>query len=681
MTTKLGVSWSQNETTFAVWSPDATNVHVCLFDRTNPLLEDVRARMSKAEDGVWSVTLPEVALGTPYGFRADGPYAPAKGQRFNQQKLLIDPYAREVQGHVTWHQPVFGYPSGNADSTKADLADNANFVPRSIIIDESFDWQGVTKPNVPRQLSVVYEAHLKGLTALHPDVSPHERGTYRGAAHPSVIAYLKDLGITALELLPIHTFLDDSFLLERGLVNYWGYNTLNFFSPSCSYACSTDPGEVVREFKEMVRAYHAAGIEIWLDVVYNHTAEANHQGPTLSFRGLANRQYYRLDQDQRYYLNYSGTGNTVNAHTPQVADLIVDSLVYWAEAMQVDGFRFDLAPVIGRTENDFDRESPLFKRLGEHPALKDVKLIAEPWDLGDGGYQLGGFPDNWSEWNDKYRDTIRSFWRSDDGKVEELGWRLTGSADIFHSRPLGPAEGVNFIAAHDGMTGWDVVSYHAKRNFGNGDNNQDGHDNDIGQYIGSDGFVTDPIVLRNRYQRQRNLLATLFISRGIPMLLGGDEIARTQQGNNNAYCQDNPVSWINWNLNAGQIGLRDFVRDCIALRRAEPALHVENFPTDEIADSDPWYWFAQDGHRMESEQWHNPEERCFGILLDSSRGGNLIILINAGGEDCAFALPAPIAIETPGTVVLLTTAESHDGTLVAPRSSLTVFHVPPVPGK
>ena len=671
----LGVQWSPAETTFSVWSPDADAVHLCLYDRTDHLIEDIRARMTQDKNGVWSITLPEVPVGTPYGFRASGPYEPKNGLRFNEAKLLVDPYAREIGGHVTWGQPVFGYSFGESEGNSPDPLDSANFVPRSIVNDESFDWEGVTKPNTPRELTVVYEAHLKGLTALHPDVPLDQRGTYLGAAHPSVIGYLKDLGITALELLPIHYHVDDSFLVERGFRNYWGYQTLGFFAPAPAYAATSTPGEVVREFKEMVKEYHRAGIEIWLDVVYNHTAEANHQGPTLSFRGLANKQYYRLAGDKRHYLNYSGTGNTFNTFTPQVTDLVADSLRYWAEQMQVDGFRFDLAPTLGRTEDNFDRNAPLFKRLAKDPVFSRVKLIAEPWDLGPNGYQVGGFPDNWSEWNDKFRDNIRSFWRSDDSELGELGRRLTGSADIYYARPLGPTAGINFVAAHDGMTTWDVVSYQEKRNYANGDNNSDGRDNEIHQYIGPDGYTTDRAVHDARYQRQRNLLATMLISRGIPMLLGGDEIARTQKGNNNAYCQDNEISWINWNLSDSQKDLHDFVRNCLTLRRDEPALHVGTFPDDEISEPDPWYWFTSDGQGMADEQWHNPEERCFGILLDSVRTGHLVILINAGGDECAFTLPEPVAQELREIKVLLSTTPDHDGQLTAPPSSLTVFHI------
>ena len=674
MTDRLGAIWAPDKTRFALWAPEATGVEVCLYAPDDHNREVCRLSLSNTE-GVWSVEQAGLRAGTPYGFRVSGPYEPSAGQRFNPAKLLIDPYARGLAGHVTWHPAVFGYPLGDPESATPNGDDSAPFVPRSIVIDDSFDWQAVDKPNVPRDRSLVYEAHVKGLTALHPGVPPALRGTYAGGAHPAVIGYLKELGITALELLPVHAHLDDSFLLERGLDNYWGYNTIGFFAPEPGYARATDPQEIVREFKTMVREYHRAGIEIWLDVVYNHTAEANHQGPTLSFRGIANKEYYRLEDDPRYYTNWSGTGNTVNAFTPQVTDLIIDSLRYWAESMGVDGFRFDLAPVIGRTESDFDREAPLFQCLAEDDVFAAVKLIAEPWDLGEGGYQVGGFPDNWSEWNDKYRDNIRSFWRSDDSKVGELGFRLTGSADIYHARPFGPCAGVNLIAAHDGMTTWDVVVYQEKRNFNNGDNNHDGHDNDLGQYIGPDGYTTEPQIHEARYQRQRNLISTLLISRGIPMLLGGDEIARTQKGNNNAYCQDNEISWINWSLSESQKELLEFVKSCVRLRNQEPALRLERFPDADLAEDDPWYWFTPDGAHMSDEQWHNPEERCFGILLESAQGGHLIILVNAGGDDIEFQLPEPVAPESGHHALLISTARGHDGDLMAPASSLSVFRV------
>jgi isoamylase len=642
----LGPHWDGSQTKFSVWSPDAERIELCLFNPAEPCQEVARYAMSAADE-IWSISVENAPPGTPYGFRATGPYEPTRGHRFNPAKLLMDPYARSINGNLVWSSAIFGYPLGDADSADPDGTDSARFVPRSIVIDSSFDWEGIQRPQLSIEQTIVYEVHVKGLTQLHPDVPEGLRGTYAGAAHPAVIEYLTDLGVTAVEFLPVHTHVDDAFLLERGLTNYWGYNTLGFFSPDNRYAASRELGGEVSEFKTMVREYHRAGIEVILDVVYNHTAEGDHQGPTLSFRGLHNADFYWLSpEDESKYFDLTGTGNTVKVHNPYATDFVLDSLRYWANEMGVDGFRFDLAPVIGRTETDFDRHAPIFERIREDDVLSSVKLFAEPWDIGPGGYQVGGFPDNWSEWNDRYRDVVRSYWRSDSGTLSELGFRLTGSADFYGPRAFGPCASINFVAAHDGMTTADLITYQAKRNYANGDNNEDGHDNDVNQYIGPDGLVRgDPDVIRLRRQRARNLLGTLLVSRGVPMILGGDEFNRTQYGNNNAYCQDGPISWLDWTLRRENAEMVTFVKDLIALRKAESSLRIERFPDDSIDEPDPWVWFVESGALMTEEDWSDPERRAFGICLHGvscSDPCRLVLLFNAGGDQLCFSLPEDI---------------------------------------
>jgi glycogen operon protein len=580
---------------------------------------------------------------------------------------------------MTWHPSVLGYPLGEPDSEVANCDDSAAFVPRSIVVDSTFDWEGAEAPKTPLEHTVIYEAHVKGLTQLHPQVPVELRGTYAGAAHPAVIDHLKSLGVTAIEFLPVHAHLDDGFLVERGLSNYWGYQTLGFFAPHAGYAASREPGGEVREFKEMVRAFHKGGLEVYLDVVYNHTVEQNHQGPTLCFRGLANDAYYRLMPDDRSkYLDLTGTGNTFNVFHPQVTELVLDSLRYWVSEMGVDGFRFDLAPAIGRTENDFDRDAPIFQRIREDDVLSTVKMIAEPWDIGMGGYQVGNFPDNWSEWNDRFRDVTRGFWRSDDDVLSELGFRMTGSADLYDTHPFGPLASINFVAAHDGMTTADFIAYQAKRNYDNGDNNEDGHGHDINQFIGPDGPTSDATVITKREQRARNLLATLFLSRGVPMLLGGDELGRTQQGNNNAYCQDNPISWIDWSLMDRGASLFEFACQVSALRRSEPSLRLPSFPDVAHDEDDPWVWFVESGEAMTEDDWQDPERRAFGVYVAGGAPGAhdwLVMLYNASGDAIDFALPGTITAATESVDLLLYTANESPEPFTAPASSIAVFRV------
>ena len=630
-------------------------------------------------DGTWSAAVDHAPPGTPYGYRATGPYKPSAGLRFNPAKLLVDPYARSITNHLVWNPAVLSYPLGKPDAKKPNSDDTAPFVLRSIVIDESFDWEGTKRPATPLEDTIIYETHVKGLTELHPEVPVELRGTYAGAAHPAVIGYLRDLGITAIEFLPVHTHVDDGFLVERGLANYWGYNTLGFFSPHAAYSAASTPGAEVAEFKAMVREYHRAGIEVFLDVVYNHTAESSHQGPTLSFRGLHNAEFYWLSpDDQSKYFDLTGTGNTVKVDHAYVTNFVLDSLRYWVNEMGVDGFRFDLAPVLGRTETDFDRHAPIFEQIEDDRSLRDIKMIAEPWDVGPGGYQVGGFPDNWSEWNDRYRDVVRSFWRSDDGKLNEMGFRLTGSADFYGARGFGPCASINFVAAHDGMTIWDLTAYQDKRNYANGDNNQDGHDNDVNQYLGPDGPTSEPDVVAARMQRVRALLATLLVSRGVPMILGGDEFGRTQLGNNNAYCQDNPISWIDWTLRGENAGLVAFVRDLIALRKSEPALRIARFPDDAVEEEDPWIWFDEAGNLMTEDEWNNPKRRSFGIFLDGEGNGAqspLVLLFNAGGDELTFVLPKEIDAVDGSIELVLTTIEGERNPLVAPPGSLSAIRL------
>jgi glycogen operon protein len=676
LSNRPGVNWDGQKTHFSVWSPGAEKVEICLFDPLDFDLEVARYTLTAAA-GLWSTSLEDAPPGTPYGYRASGPYDPAAGDRFNPAKLLLDPCARSICGKLVWSPALFGYPPGDPDSDEPSSCDSAACVPRSIVVDSSFDWQEIEQPRTPLDQTIIYEAHVKGLTCLHPDVPTKLRGTYAGAAHPSVIGYLKELGITAIEFLPIHSHVDESFLVERGLTNYWGYNTIGFFSPDARYASSTGPGGEVNEFKAMVREYHKAGIEVILDVVYNHTAEANQEGPTLSFRGLQDAEFYwHTPDDESNYLNLTGTGNTIRVREPGVTDYILDSLRYWVTEMRVDGFRFDLAPVIGRTETDFDRRAPIFERIREDEILSSVKLIAEPWDVGPGGYQVGGFPDNWSEWNDRYRDVVRSFWRSDDHILSEMGFRLTGSADFYGARACGPCASVNFVAAHDGMTVMDLISYHAKRNFANGDNNDDGHEHDVNQFIGPDGAVDDLQISQERQQRARNLLGTLLVSRGVPMILGGDEFGRSQGGNNNAYCQDNAISWLDWTFCREHEELVRFVKDWIALRKAEPALRISKFPDDDIDEADPWVWFDESGALMTKAEWDNSERRSFGIYLDAAEESGfsrLALLFNAGGDELIFKLPEDVVADNTAVVLMLTTVPGERDPLVAPPSSLSVI--------
>ena len=649
----LGATWDGQGVNFAVFSENATAVELCLFDIDDPTVETARVRLRDVTAHVWHGYVPGIKPGQPYGFRVEGPYEPTQGLRFNPHKLLLDPYGRAVAGKVQWSADVFGYPMGGDDLAR-DERDSAAAMPRGIVVDDTFDWQGDRPLRTPWHRTVIYEAHVKGLTALHPDVPKKLRGTYAGVAHPAVVEHLKSIGVTALELLPIHDFVDDGYLTEKGLTNYWGYSTLNFFSPDARYSGSGDRGGQVREFKEMVRALHAAGIEVILDVVYNHTAEGNHLGPTLSMKGIDNPTYYRLmKEDPRYYMDYTGTGNSLNARHPQVIKLINDSLRYWVQEMHVDGFRFDLASTLAREEHAVDRLSSFFDVIHQDPVLSEVKLIAEPWDIGEGGYQVGNFPVLWTEWNGKYRDDVRTFWRSDPGTINEMAYRLTGSSDLYGDDGRKAYASINFITAHDGFTLHDLVSYNEKHNEANGEENRDGHDHNISYNFGAEGPTDDPAIIEEREKQKRNFLATLLLSQGVPMLCGGDEMGRTQGGNNNAYCQDNEISWLHWDLDERDRDLLEFTRLTATLRREHPVFRRRHFfqgrkiRGSELEDIT---WLRPDGKEMTDEEW-NSDVRSFGMLLggdamlewdetgEQVKDDTFLLLFNGAPEPQGFTLP------------------------------------------
>ena len=652
----LGATWDGSGVNFAIYSRHATRVDLVFFDARDPAQEVATLTLPERTAHVWHGYVPGVQPGQLYGYRVHGEYAPERGLRFNPAKLVIDPYAKAIAGRVNWDAPVFGYKLGgpNEDFDRDD-EDSAWGMPKGVVTNTLFDWQYDRPPNTPLHDSVIYEVHVKGFTATHPDVPEEYRGTYAGLAAPPVIEYLKKLGVTAVELLPVHDFLDDKHLVERGLRNYWGYNTTNFFSPDARYCSSGDRGEQVAEFKTMVRALHAAGIEVILDVVYNHTSEGNHLGPTLSFKGIDNLSYYRLvDDDPRYYMDYTGTGNSLNAQNPQALKLVMDSLRYWVLEMHVDGFRFDLASALARELHDVDRLSSFFDIIHQDPVLSRVKLIAEPWDVGDGGYQVGNFPVLWAEWNDKYRDTVRRFWRGDAGQMGELAYRLTGSSDLYRDDGRHPYASINFITAHDGFTLHDLVSYNEKHNEANGEDNRDGHSENLSYNYGVEGPTDDPGIIEVRERQKRNMLATLLISQGVPMISGGDEIGRTQHGNNNAYAQDNEITWYNWDLDDRRRSLLDFTRRVIAFRQQHPTLHRRKFfKGREIKGTHvkDIMWFNPSGDEMTEEEWHDPETRAVAIRLDGREIGevdgfgtpivddHLLIILNASPDTVRFRVP------------------------------------------
>ncbi len=649
----LGATVEAEGVNFAVYASGAEKVEVCLFDPNDPKKELRCVTLGEATAHVWHGLVPGLTAGALYGFRAHGPYEPARGLRYNPHKLLIDPYARAVSGEVDYTAPVFGYRPGEGDDAFDDR-DSAGGMPRCVVVGDGFDWGDDRPPGHPWHRSVIYEVHVRGFTMRHPEVPPELRGTYAGFVHPAALNHLKRLGITAVELLPIHEHADEPYLTEQGLRNYWGYATLNFFSPEQRYSSRGHRGEQVEELKAMVKALHREGIEVILDVVYNHTAEGNHLGPTLSMKGLDNLAYYRLSPaDPRHYWDCTGTGNTLNVPHPQTLKLVMDSLRYWVEVMHVDGFRFDLATALARDPFDFDPNSNFLQACLQDPTLGRVKLIAEPWDVGAGGYQVGGFPPQWSEWNGKYRDCVRRFWKGDI-QSGELGWRLSGSADLYQAAGRKIFASVNFVTCHDGFTLRDLVTYNHKHNEANGEDNRDGGDDNASWNCGVEGETDDEAVNDLRNRQQRNLIASLFLSQGVPMLCAGDEIGKTQGGNNNAYCQDDEISWLDWDLDPRRQALLGFTMRMIRLRMEQPVLQRRRFfrghtPSDSSLKD--LAWFRPDGKEMSEEDWRQPYIRALGFLLGGDAiatpdehgqrivGDSLLVLMNAHHEKVVYTLP------------------------------------------
>ena len=646
----LGASWDGRGVNFALFSAHATRVEVCLFDETGNR-EMARIDLPEYTDAIWHGYLPDLAPGAIYGFRVHGPYEPDQGHRFNPNKLLLDPYAKGHFGELKWDPAVFGYEMESSDDTTFDKRDSAPFMPKCVVVDPNFDWkQEQQRRPVPWDHTILYETHVRGFTKLHPAVSEAHRGTYKGMAHKAVIDYIKSLGVTSVELLPIHTFINDSHLLERELTNYWGYNTIGFFAPDPRYAHERE--QTLREFKEMVAAFHEAGLEVILDVVYNHTAEGNERGPTLSFKGIDNASYYRLMPDEPcYYINDTGTGNTLNLSHSRVIQLVTDSLRYWVNETRVDGFRFDLGTILAREPNGFDNQSGFLKACCQDPVLATVKLIAEPWDCGPGGYQVGGFPPGWAEWNDKFRDTVRDFWRGE-GAAAALAPRLTASGDCFNHQGRKAWASVNFVTAHDGFTLNDLVTYNDKHNEANGEDNNDGSNDNRAWNCGAEGPTDDADINALRLRQIKNVLATLLLSQGTPMLLAGDEFGRTQDGNNNAYCQDSEISWLNWEIEEEGQSLIGFVQQLTALRHKYPILRRSRFFTgayNEELDVKDVSWINASGSEMPNEAWDDASTRCFGMLIDGrsqptgirKRGedATMLIVVNGHHDLVEFMLP------------------------------------------
>ena len=677
----LGATFDGNGTNFALFSEGADRVELCLFGERG---RETRVDMLEVDAYVWHAYLPNIAPGQRYGYRVHGEYDPTSGKRFNPNKLLLDPYAKAVDGQVNWGQSVFGYTFGDPDSRNDD--DSAADMMKGVVINPFFDWGGDRPPRIPYSESFIYEAHVKGLTMRHPDIPDEIRGTYSAIAHPLIIEHLKRLGVTAIELLPVHQFINDSMLEEKGLSNYWGYNTIAFLAPQNTYSSSGQRGQQVQEFKGMVRALHEAGIEVILDVVYNHTAEGNHLGPTLSFRGIDNEAYYRLENDdKRYYTDYTGTGNSLNVGNPHALQLIMDSLRDWVLEMHVDGFRFDLAATLAREFYDVDRLATFFELVQQDPVVSQVKLIAEPWDVGPGGYQVGNFPPQWTEWNGKYRDTVRDFWRGEPQALGEFASRLTGSSDLYAHSGRWPVASINFVTAHDGFTLRDLVSYEQKHNEANGEDGRDGADDNRSMNFGVEGPTDDPQVNELRERMQRNFIATLLLSQGVPMLLHGDELGRTQGGNNNGYAQDNEITWIDWeNVDASLI---DFTSALARLRRDHPTFRRRRFfdgrpvRREEVERIPDIVWLRPDGTQMQPEDWDSGFGRSIGVFLNGNgirerdrRGEpitdlHFLVLFNAGDEPVEFTLPdvefSPnwdVLVDTAGT--LANTEPVHPGAAV-----------------
>ena len=650
-----GATAEESGTNFAIFSENGTAVDLEIYNHKDD--GDPKEVISlKERDGfVWHVFVSGIGPGTLYGYRVDGPYKPEEGHRFNRNKLLIDPYAKAVSNPVKWNKDIFAY---NMDDPGADLSFNANddaeYVPKSVVMSDNFDWRGVTSPHYPWNKTVIYETHVKGFTMAREDIDERIRGTYLGISSPRMVQYLKDLGITAVELMPVHHKIDSDYLINKGLSNYWGYNTIGYLAPDIRYASSDVPGEQINEFKNMVKTLHENRIEVILDVVYNHTGEGNHLGPTLSFRGIDNAIYYRLDgSNPRYYDDVTGTGNSLDAGHPQVLRLIMDSLRYWVNEMHVDGFRFDLASALARQLYDVDRLSAFFDIIYQDPVISKVKLIAEPWDIGPGGYQVGGFPSLWAEWNGKYRDSMRKFWKEKGNIMGEFATRISGSPDLYESNGRRPHSSINYITSHDGFTMYDLVSYNSKHNEANGEDNKDGTDDNISENFGIEGDTEDQNILRQREKRIRNFFITLLTSQGSPMILGGDEIMRTQRGNNNAYCQDNEISWYDWKLDQKRLDLYDFVKNLIEIKMKFHVLRRKNFFQGTVmpgTDTKDVTWVKSDGSEMGMDDWNSGNVRGLGVILSSAgieeanngddiANNNLMLLFNPTDEEVEFTVP------------------------------------------
>ena len=648
----LGSTWDGEGVNFALYSEHAEKVELCLFDSSGKR-ETLRVQIREQTDMVWHGYLPELRPGQLYGYRVYGPYAPEQGHRFNHHKLLLDPYGKQVQGTIRWSDAHFGYRVGHRqEDLSFDRRDDAIGMPKNRVIDSAFTWESDAPPKIPWHDTLIYELHVKGFTMCHPDVPAHLRGTYEGLATAPVIEHLTRLGVTAIELMPVHSFMDDRRLTERGLRNYWGYNSIGFFALEPRYLATNS----IYEFKTMVKTLHSAGLEVILDVVYNHTVEGNHLGPTLSLKGIDNGTYYRLVPDNsRYYKDYTGTGNTLNMQHPRVLQLIMDSLRYWVLEMHVDGFRFDLAATLARELHEVDRLGAFLDIIHQDPVLSQVKLIAEPWDLGEGGYQVGNFPVGWTEWNDRYRDTVRAYWKGGEGLLGDLAYRITGSSDLYAHSGRRPYASINFITAHDGFTLQDLVSYNEKHNEANGEENRDGNNNNLSWNCGAEGPTDDSNIQALRAKQKRNLLAMLLLSQGVPMLYAGDAIGHTQLGNNNAYCQDNATSWLNWNLQPQDRDLLAFVQRMISLRKRHPVFHRRRFfqgrPIKGASVKDV-LWLNPSGNEISEDEWRDPSLHCLGMFLSGEgvdetdergrkvRDDNFLVLLNAHHEDVGFTLPA-----------------------------------------
>ena len=649
----LGATWDGQGVNFALFSEQGTGVELCLFDSPDQTDQSQLIRVTERTDQVWHCYLPDARPGQLYGYRVHGPYEPEKGLRFNPAKVVLDAYAKTITGDMRWDDTPYGYRIGAPEEDLArDDRNSAAAMPKCVVIDPAFTWGDDRPPKVPWNRTVIYECHVKGMTQCHPDVPERLRGTYLGMCAEPILRHLQSLGVTTVELMPIHHHLTARHLVERGLENYWGYDSIGFFAPDARFAVK-DP---VTEFKTMVRTLHAAGLEVILDVVYNHTPEGNHLGPMLAFKGIDNCAYYRLvPDDPRHYVDFTGTGNSLNMQHPSTLRLVADSLRYWAIDMHVDGFRFDLAPVLARSLWEVDRLSAFFDVLHQDPVLSQVKLIAEPWDVGPGGYQVGGFPVGWAEWNGKYRDTVRKFWKGETGQIADLASRLSGSADIYQWTQRSAYASINFATCHDGFTLHDLVSYEQKHNEANGENNQDGANDNDSRNWGAEGPTDDAVILDARYRAMRNFIATLALSQGVPMLSHGDEIARTQQGNNNTYCQDNKITWVSWKLDARQRALLEFTRKVFAVRAENPVLRRRTFFSGQVEEHrglKDLTWLRPDGAEMAKDDWHNADAHALGMLIDGDatdetdetgtpiKGETMLLLVNASEANVDFRMPA-----------------------------------------